>query len=86
MPLEITFFLQRHLDGALWRANQQGNLHSCLECFRFHFQRWRHGGILQCGSHGQQIWQVGKTPIVAEFSVSVVVLIETTRIVFVLTL
>lgn len=36
MPSETTIFLQRHLDGALWTANQPRSLHNCLECCRVH--------------------------------------------------
>ena len=58
MPSETTILLQRHLGGALWRANQPGHLHHRVERRRRHLQRGRHGGLLQRGSHGEPIRQV----------------------------
>lgn len=58
LPSETTIFLQRHLGRALWRANQPGGLHHRVEYRRRHLQRWRHGGLLQRGSHGKPVWQV----------------------------
>lgn len=57
---EIKILLQRHLDGTIQRANQPRGLYHRLEHRCCHLQRGRHGGLIQRGSHGKQIWKVQK--------------------------
>lgn len=66
-PPETTFFLQWHLDGTLQTAHQPGGLYQRVECCCLHLQCGRHGGLLQRGSYGKQIWQVEVFPAQLDF-------------------